>query len=206
MKKKFYVVWKGRKTGIFESWDECEKQIKGFQDAKYKSFDNIHLAKTAFFNQPEEHFQKKIKTPIHSQALKNPPILESITVDGAHSFSTHLSEYQGVYTKTGEKIFHNGPFQSGSNNLMEFLAIVHALALCKQKNWNVPIYSDSKTAISWVKQKKVNTNIQKTFENQEVFELVHRALQWLEKNHYENLILKWDTENWGENPADFGRK
>ncbi len=206
MKKKFYVVWEGRETGVFESWEECEKQVKGFHGAKYKSFDNLHSAKTAFLNSPEKYFSKTHKTPIHFEALKNPPILESITVDGAFSFGTHLSEYQGVYTKTGEKIFHKGPFIGGSNNLMEFLALVHALALCKQKNWHVPIYSDSKTAISWVKQKKVNTNIQKTSENQEVFVLIHRALQWLENNQYENLILKWDTENWGENPADFGRK
>lgn len=206
MKKKFYVVWKGRKTGIFESWDECEKQIKGFQGAKYKSFDNFQLAKTAFLNSPEEYFEKNIKHSVNFEYLKNPPILESISVDGAHSLNTHLSEYQGVYTKTGERIFYKGPFKKGSNNLMEFLAIVHALALCKQKNWKIPIYSDSQTAINWVKQKKVNTNIQKTSENQEISELVDKALQWLEKNDYENLILKWDTENWGENPADFGRK
>lgn len=203
MKKKFYVVWEGRTKGIYETWEECEKQVKGFQGAKYKSFDNFNLAQKAFIHSPDKYIAKKVKI---LDRQSNPPILESICVDGAHSFSTHLSEYQGVYTKTGERIFYQGPFKYGSNNLMEFLAIVHALALCKQKGWNVPIYSDSKTAINWVKEKEVNTNIARSQENEEIFDLVARALEWLNQNTYENEILKWDTKSWGENPADFGRK
>lgn len=203
MKKKFYVVWEGKKKGIYDSWEECEEQVKGFQGAKYKSFNNYNLAQKAFIHSPDKYITKKVKI---LDRQSNPPILESICVDGAHSSSSHLSEYQGVYTKTGERIFYKGPFKKGSNNLMEFLAIVHALALCKQKGWNVPIYSDSKTAIGWVKEKKVNTKITKSQENEEVFDLVVRALEWLNQNTYENEILKWDTKNWGENPADFGRK
>ncbi len=206
MKRRFYIVWEGRHLGIFDTWEECEKQVKGYKGAKYKSYESLIEAQKALGSNYEAAIQKKkfITTPWSS--LSNPPILESITVDGAHNNVNHLSEYQGVYTKTGEKLFHKGPFYGGSNNIMEFLAIVHALALCKQRSWNVPIYSDSKTAIQWIKNKTVKTTIQRTSENQAIFQLLDRAVHWLQENTYENPILKWDTQNWGENPADFGRK
>lgn len=206
MKKKFYVVWKGRETGIFHSWEDCEKQTKGFEGAKFKSFNNLNEAKNAFSHSSDAYFSKNNKKKNIFDNCSNPPILESICVDGAHSSKTHLGEYQGVYLKTGEQLFYKDSLFGGSNNLMEFLALVHALALCKQKGWKVPIYSDSRTAIAWVNDKKVNTNIIKTDKNQEIFDLVTRAIFWLKHNNYENRILKWDTENWGENPADFGRK
>lgn len=205
MKKKYYVVWEGRQKGIFETWQECEKQIKGFKGAKYKSFNSLLQAQIAFNHPADDFLNKKTKIQNYSQKIDQ-PILESICVDGAYSYKTHTSEYQGVYTKTGERIFYKGPFKNGSNNLVEFLAIVHALAICKKKNWNVPIYSDSKNAIIWVQNKQVNTSIQRTQENKEIFQLVERAIEWLNHNHYKNKILKWDTEKWGENPADFGRK
>jgi ribonuclease HI len=208
MKKKFYVVWQGRQPGIYENWSDCKDQIHGYQGAKYKSFKTLVEAQAAFQLMPTQEFSfSKNTTPkIELTHLPNPPIANSICVDGAHSQKTQLSEYQGILLETGERLFYQGPFYGGTNNLMEFLAIVHALALCNQKGWNLPIYSDSQTAISWVKQKHVNTTMKKNEQNQKIFLLVEKALNWLHKHTYENLILKWDTENWGENPADFGRK
>lgn len=37
-KKKYYAVRKGRKTGIFDTWDECKAQVTGYSSAEYKSF------------------------------------------------------------------------------------------------------------------------------------------------------------------------
>lgn len=37
-KKKYYAVRKGKKTGLFETWDECKAQVDGFSGAEYKSF------------------------------------------------------------------------------------------------------------------------------------------------------------------------
>ena len=99
-----------------------------------------------------------------------------------------------------------GPYRDGTNNIGEFLAIVHALALLKQHQSDLPVYSDSKTAISWVKKKKANTKVQATAQNKKLLELLLRAEKWLIDNNYPNKILKWETEKWGENPADFGRK
>ena len=86
------------------------------------------------------------------------------------------------------------------------MAIVHGLAYLKNQSKDIPIYSDSQTAILWVKNKKVRTKLKRDTGNEEIFGLVDRALNWLENNEYSNPILKWNTKSWGEIPADFGRK
>lgn len=103
------------------------------------------------------------------------------------------------------KFFHFGPVY-GTNNIGEFLAIVHALALMKQKNINMPVYSDSRNALSWVKQKKCKTKLERTPKTEELFQMIERAENWLKNNAYTTPLLKWETDRWGEVPADFGRK
>lgn len=116
-------------------------------------------------------------------------------------------EYRGVWTADKSEIFHYGPAKDGTNNIGEFLALVHALALLQKKNDpSTPIYSDSKTAIAWVKKKKANTQLKPTRHNAELFDMIHRAEKWLKENTWKNPIHKWETEHWGEIPADFGRK
>ena len=116
-------------------------------------------------------------------------------------------EYRGVETKTKKEIFRQGPFEDGTNNIGEFLALVHALALLKKKGLDLyPIYTDSRTAISWVKNKKIKTTLIKNKKNAPLFDMMERALDWLNKNSFKNPVIKWETENWGEIPADFGRK
>jgi ribonuclease HI len=115
-------------------------------------------------------------------------------------------EYRGVYTKTGEEVFRQGPFKEGTNNIGEFLALVHGLALLKQKNSPLPVYTDSKTALAWIKTKKAKTKLEKNELNAALFDLISRAEKWLVENEYTTQILKWETTAWGEIPADFGRK
>ena len=208
-KQKFYAVWKGHKTGVFDSWEECKEQTHGFPNAVFKSFQTRELAEKAFNSDSKEFVGIKIFEPTLSKeelALIGDPIEESISVDGACNVVTRIVEYQGVYTKTKKVIFKQGPFEGGTNNIGEFLAIVHALAYCKKENINIPIYSDSKNAMSWVKNKKVKTSQEKNDKNIELFDLIDRAIKWLESNEYSNKIIKWETKAWGENPADFGRK
>jgi ribonuclease HI len=115
-------------------------------------------------------------------------------------------EYRGVYTETSEELFHIGPFPQGTNNVGEFLALVHGLALLKQRNSALPVYSDSMNAIKWVKNKKCKTLLARSAANAKIFDLIERAEKWLKENTYTTTILKWETSEWGEIPADFGRK
>ncbi len=209
-KSKFYVVWRGRETGIFTDWKECESRIKGFEGAQYKSFDTLEDAEGAIArNYWEFVAQKEAKEKLAKKVSPShigKPIKNSIAVDAAWNTATGDMEYQGVYLESGTRIFLQGPFQDGTNNIGEFLAIVHGLAFLKQKNSLLPIYTDSRTAMSWIKKKHANTKLALTPRNKPVFELLQRAERWLATNTYKNQILKWETEYWGENPADFGRK
>ena len=207
--KKYYVVWKGKTPGVYLSWEDCKKQIEGFPDAVYKSFKDEQLARKALDDGWEYYVgfdERKLSFDDRKRALVGEPIAESISVDAACSGNPGILEYRGVFTGSGRELFRVGPFPEGTVNIGEFLALVHGLAMLKKQNSSVPVYSDSRTAISWVSKKKVNTKLEKNQKNKKLFELVSRALTWLKNNSYENRILKWETEYWGEIPADFGRK
>ena len=204
-KNKFYVVWEGKTTGVYASWEECKQQVEGFEGAKYKSFENEALATEAFRSSYWNFISKK--TPKTLPANVKPPIENALSVDAACSGNPGVMEYRGVYVKTKQEVFKQGPFEDGTNNIGEFLALVHGLALLKQKNSKMPLYTDSVTAISWIKAKKCKTKLEKTSKNELIFDLIRRAENWLMDNQpVSNEIIKWETENWGEIPADFGRK
>lgn len=272
MAQKYYVVWKGKKTGIFNSWDEVKRLIQGYPGAKYKSFGSLDVAKKAFadpdsvVSEPKkkknkyyviwdgdnsriytvwEEAQKNLKglpkncfktfgsKVLAEEALKNgpeayigkdfrktqdlsaaeikkigQPVELSLAVDAACNEMTSIMEYQGVWTFDKENVvFKMGPYKGGTNNIGEFLALVHALALFKKhtdtKFRTMPIYSDSRIAMGWIKAGKCRT---KQTPSAKVRDLIQRAELWLKNNKFENPIWKWETKVWGEIPADFGRK
>jgi ribonuclease HI len=172
-------------------------------------FPTLEMAEKAFQETPWKYIGKKdiaIRPALLSDSLIGKPIEDSICVDAACSGNPGVLEYRGVDTKSGAQLFHQGPFPEGTVNLGEFLGIVHALAYLKQRNCDWPVYSDSRTAIAWMKKKEIKTTLPRTEKNKEVFDLIDRALKWIRENSWPNKILKWETEHWGEIPADFGRK
>jgi ribonuclease HI len=206
--KKYYVVWEGNDTGVFTSWDACKQAIDGYSGAKFKSFANLAQAEYAFEGVYEEYVGQNSKIDISPDEVKRigKPNLNSIAVDAACSGNPGLMEYQGVDVKTKETLFKMGPFEESTNNVGEFLALVHAAAMMKKLDDKRPIYTDSKIAMGWVRQKTCKTKLDRTQKNFESFALVDRAEKWLRENTIENPIVKWETKAWGEIPADFGRK
>ncbi|MCX7783213.1 MAG: viroplasmin family protein [Meiothermus sp.] len=203
-KSKYYVVWKGRETGIFSSWPEAEAQVKGFVGAQYKAFASLDEARRAFTGKYQDYQGQKAG---QDRLLEVPPPLRpSYCVDAACSGNPGLLEYRCVDTETRKEIFRRGPFAQGTNNVGEFLALVEALMLCQQMGQGWPIYSDSVNAMAWVKAKKARTHLIRTPQNAELFERIAQAEAWLRSHTYTNPLLKWQTDSWGENPADFGRK
>lgn len=210
-KQKYYVVWAGVAPGIYDSWTDCQLQTKGYEGARFKSFDTREEAERAFASSPYDYIspqnptgqtQKPSRTdgPLPLEVVEN-----SLAVDAACSGNPGQMEYRGVHVASRQQVFHYGPVY-GTNNIGEFLAIVHGLALLKQKGFDMPIYSDSRNAISWVKQKRCKTKLPREPRTEALFQLIERAEKWLRENTYTTPILKWETEKWGEVPADFGRK
>ncbi|MGC1472978.1 MAG: ribonuclease H family protein [Psychroserpens sp.] len=209
-KKKYYTVWKGHHTGVFESWDDCKAQIKNFEGAQYKSFTTFDAAKKALKGNYFDFIgkQKSFASELSEAQLKKigRPNYNSISVDAASSGNPGIMEYRGVDTKSKKQLFKQGPFAQGTNNLGEFLALVHGLSFLKKHDSDRIIYTDSRTAISWVRKKTCNSKLERNAKNKPVYDLVDRAVQWLKENEYETTIVKWETKAWGEIPADFGRK
>jgi ribonuclease HI len=208
---KFYVVWVGKNPGIYTAWNDCKAQVDGVPGAKYKSYPTKAEAEKAY----AQGFQKSFasggakKSASSAKAAAGPVgdyDRNSICVDAASSGNPGIVEYQGVDTVTGELLFHQGPIRKGTNNLGEFLAIVHGLAYLKQQGSDKIIYSDSKTAMKWVREKHVATTLVRDATTEEMWRLVDRALGWLASNTYTTKIKKWETDAWGEVKADFGRK
>ncbi|MDQ0300802.1 ribonuclease HI [Salibacterium salarium] len=198
-KKKYYVVWKGRQTGIYDNWADCEKQVKGYAGASFKSFKTKEEAANALEN-------GETSAVSNSETGRSSYIENSVSVDVGSHGNPGFVEYKGVYTKNGEVLFSHPGIQKGTNNLGEFLAIVHALQYLTEKKSDIPVYSDSDTAIIWVKKGKANSSLKHTKETEEIWSLVEKAEKWLKHNSWNNRILKWNTKAWGEIKADYGRK
>lgn len=201
--QKYYVVWEGRKPGIYKTWDECRMQVEGFEQARFKSFESEEAAQKAYSTGWKKFHASRQS---HTNTTAHRPTGEYLAVDAACSGNPGLMEYRGVYSITGNELFRQGPFEDGTNNIGEFLAIVHALALQTKHNTSLPIYSDSTNAITWVRKKKCNTKLEEKNTNKAIFDLIQRAETWLETHHTTIPVLKWETSRWGEIPADFGRK
>lgn len=221
-KPKYYVVWEGHTPGIYTEWEAAEAQVKGYPEAVFKAFSSREEAEIAFEEGPLEYVGQRTtdngqQSPDRLELLRKQAALkacqalptavdaQAIAVDAACSGNPGQMEYRGVYLKTGKEIFHYGPV-FGTNNIGEFLAIVHGLALLAQRGYTIPIYSDSVNAMLWVKRKQCRTTLPLNDKTQALHEHIRRAETWLRTHSYSNDLRKWETEKWGEIPADFGRK
>jgi len=205
-KKKFYVVWKGLDPGVYDNWEECKRQVEGQKGARYKSFESPEEAREAWAKGAPAYPGRRKASVKKTDGAIGKPILNSLAVDAACSGNPGDMEYRGVYAANGQELFHVGPMKKGTNNVGEFLAIVHGLSLLKKNNSSLPLYSDSRNAILWVQKKKCKTLLERVPENEPIFDLIERAERWLQANTYTTPLLKWETKAWGEIPADFGRK
>ena len=133
-------------------------------------------------------------------------VADAWAVDASCPGNPGPMEYQAVDLAPGQRVFHFGPMH-GTNNIGEFLAIVHALALCWQRGDQTrTIYSDSYNAILWVKKRQCKTKLERTPQTEPLYKIIVRAELWLRTHDFRNPIVKWETAKWGEVPADFGRK
>lgn len=206
-KGKFYVVLKGHKPGIYESWPEAQAQTHQFSGPVFKSFESKAEAELAWKTKRFESIQpdRKTSTVKNRFSAGQKPSGAYLVVDAACSGSPGPTEYQGFFFPNKVAIFHLD-IGLANNNIGEFLAIVHALAWMDKNGYNLPVYSDSVTAMSWVRLKKVKSELPRNSKTEKAWELVDRALVWLASHPLPGLVKKWETESWGENPADFGRK
>ena len=214
-KQKYYVVWMGHVPGIYTAWPAAKQQIDGYKGAKYKSFPDRAQAEAAFRKGFGSYLNQSLANPSNKSSHLRPRpgvpstdtiIGKSISVDAACSGNPGKMEYQGVTTSGKRQLFHRA-FPLGTNNIGEFLGLVHALAfLKKQHQPDLPIYTDSKIAMGWIRKGKCMTTLKRNAQTEELYATIEKAEAWLKENTITNPVYKWKTEVWGEIPADFGRK
>ena len=217
--KKIYVVFKGRNPGVYDDWNDAKEQVECFEGAVYKGYTNTAEAAEAFRKSMISDDTAQLWRLISGEKKNNKEEREIMdyrsnpeidqdawAVDASCLKNPGVMEYQGVDLKTGEVIFRIGPYEDDTNNIGEFLAIVHAMALMAKKGEYHNIYSDSVSGMSWVRNKKVKSTLKRTQKNGKIFELMERGENWLKMHTFPGKLMKWQTERWGEIPADFGRK
>ena len=221
-KQKYYVVWQGKRPGIYTDWETCKAQVVGVQGAQYKSFDTMAEAESALrmpyssvvastaraaasAGTPSVLFVDENGMTALRPGTENPPVLDALAVDAACSGNPGVMEYQGVYIPTRTRVFHY-KHPKGTNNIGEFLALVHGLSYLKKHGLKQLIYTDSVNAMSWVRQRQCKSKLPVDAATADLWDYVHRAENWLKQNTFTTEIRKWDTDHWGEIPADFGRK
>ena len=110
-------------------------------------------------NPPDYRHDTVLPLPLEVRA-------DAWAVDAACSGNPGPMEYQAIDLQTGAQVFHFGPMK-GTNNIGEFLAIVHALALMQQQGLHDKvIYSDSVNAILWVQKRQCKTKLERTPETE----------------------------------------
>lgn len=224
--KRYYAVFKGRHPGVYDDYNDAMEQVDGYEGAVFKSYATPEEAASAyrrgtvrdtaaqlgsFLINASRHRKKPEKDDDrierHPDYFSFPEIdLKGWAVDASCLGNPGVMEYRGVELMSGKELFKVGPFKKGTNNIGEFLAIVHALALMARMNENHTIYSDSVSGMAWVRNRKVKTQLARNADTEQLFRMMERAMSWLNTHRYDTKILKWDTDRWGEIPADFGRK
>ncbi len=216
--KKYYVVFAGRNPGVYDDWSDAREQIEGFDGARYKGYGSAAEAAEAYRKASGKNdgdlgrflagaSRRALPKPGQPDYFTNPEVdLDAWAVDASCLGNPGRMEYQGVELMTGRTLFRIGPFDDATNNIGEFLAIVHAMALMAKEGKYHNIYSDSVSGMAWARTRKVKTQLKPTPRNAKVFELMARAVTWLNTHQFPSKVMKWQTKKWGEIPADFGRK
>lgn len=212
----YYGVWIGRNPGIYEKWDDCKKQIDKFPSAKFRKL------KSSTYDNAVKEFNAESSTSLSPQnnlinekvgsvlTLNNANVPENdvLTVDGASNGKN--CEFRAVWYPNKKEVFASKIYDGGTNNIAEFLGLVFALKYLIENNLPLRIYSDSVTAIAWYRNMKANTTANQTGKGTlELNTLIKNAEQFLKDNQKvlsNAMIMKWDTKNWGEIAADYGRK
>jgi len=166
MAKKFYVVWQGRKPGIYTDWPTCLQQVDKFTGARYKSFPSLADAQSAF-----EGGSSSAGTSSKSKNKSNASSVKTYTAKEVLAFDAYTKIFTdgGCEPNPGEagsglalyceneltQLWYGLYNPMGTNNTAELNALHQALLIAKREinaKRTVAIFCDSKYSIQCVIQ------------------------------------------------------
>lgn len=188
---KYYAVRNGLEgPQVYNSWDECQKAVKGFKGAKFKSFINEQDANDYILQVNE--------------VLTSYPEGHHITVDASSSIKEDFWEFRAVWSDTKTEIFRSPTYKGGTNNTGEVLGLATAIKYRSENDLDCNIYCDSMTAISACE--KGSYNMKSTNISLETLQLITEALTEIQTMNREGIIHYNNKLIGVEIPSDFGRK
>lgn len=197
---KYYVVFKGYNTGIYDNWNDCKKQVNGFSGALHKSFESPDEAEKAF-----EEYSESSNTNLEFEQPTSYSI-KSIIVSGNCPNNFGEMSYQWNLVASTNNAKRKNLSIIGTKNIADFIAIIDLIKLTKKVKLNLPIYTNSKTAVNWILNKKCNHQLFVSKQTETVLALVKEHDEWLLNNIIENEILLWNSNSWGVFPIVSKRK
>ena len=174
MAKKFYVVWQGRKTGIFNDWATCKQQIEKFSGAQYKSFPTLDEAQEAFSGSSSSNSTAKSASGTTASGTK-----KRSNTNGVKTYTAKEIDAMDMNTKiytdggcepnpgkagSGIAVYRDeiidelwyGLFNSyGTNNTAELNALHYAMRIAdheSKQGKSIAIFCDSKYSIQCITQ------------------------------------------------------
>lgn len=158
MPNKYYAVRTGRNPGIYDTWDECKKQVDGFSGAEYKSFKSEDEAKLYCTKDKPVEVSVSGNEPVTKTEIPNNALCSSNTavvfVDGSYNSSTNEYGY-GVYITQGSRkqvLCGKGMCKEGGRNVEgEVAGARAALSFLVDKTScnSVVLYHDYQGIGSW---------------------------------------------------------
>jgi ribonuclease HI len=166
--QKYYVVWQGRETGIFNDWASCKKQIDHFPGARYKSFTTQQEAQAAF---KAGVGKSTTTTKSVSNGFKKAPGIKTYTEADIKAIQVDTKIYTDGGCEpnpgkagSGMAVYRNEQLAElwyglynphGTNNTAELNALCQAMRMAEQElkhKRSVVIFCDSKYAIQCITQ------------------------------------------------------
>ena len=189
---------------MYQYYKQSHKTHVLLEEENKKMIENYETLNLFHLNR----IQERIKKHKLNATKENPKPDFGIAVDAwctNHLPTPGPGGYRGVDLQTGEQLFLQNHLGPCTNNIAEFLAITHGIMYCKKHKKHSVVYSDSEIAMAWFKMKKANSGADLS-KNQELVRKLWHAENWLLDQKHLATVLKWETKNWGEIPADFNRK
>lgn len=127
---KYYAVKKGYETGVFDHWEECKKNVKGFSKAEYKSFANKNDARD-YLNNKTEYLNENLHVFV-GMDYKAVAYCNSSYDNENQKFSYGLVILYGSQIIEFSNAFHD--FDNGRNVAGEIFSAMKAMNYCLEND------------------------------------------------------------------------
>lgn len=118
-----------------------------------------------------------------------------------------VGSFKIVRFETDETLYESHAYYGSTNNMMEYMALLKTMIMCKRNGWDYDIYTDSLIAMYWLYQNTEKSKLKDWMDSIDLEQLDHfENMVYSDKSSFRNRIFFWDNQFFGEIPADLDGK